>query len=153
MDTYLDAMGSSTKLHRPLQVPLGVPREFVLHGQSQRRIETHSVRYLGEASALGPREALAGLLKGRSPYHATSSSVVPVEISKVALTENAHEGACLEQLLPLHDRHFLDGNLKDMLRPQSHVYAISEAMGVCMSYMDERLKRSSGLYAQFIKSA
>ena len=96
------------------------------------------MRYLGEVSALGPRVALAGLLTGRSPYqHAASSSVVPVEISNVALAENAHEGEFLDQLLLLQDRHFLDGKLKDMLRPQSQVDAINEAMGDCMSYMDE----------------
>ena len=87
------------------------------------------MRYLGEVSALGPREALAGLLKGRSPYQrVVSSSVGPVEISKAALAENAHEGVYLEQMLPLQDRHFLDGKLKDMLRPQSQVDASSEAM-------------------------
>jgi hypothetical protein len=95
------------------------------------------MRYLGDVSALGPREALAGLLKGRSPYqHAASSSVVPVEISKVALAGNAHEGGFLDQLLPLQYRHFLDGKLENMLRPKSQVEAIDILMGVSTSYMD-----------------
>ena len=61
-----------------------VSRTFLL-----RKIEELSLRALDSCRAVGQKEAIQSLLEERSPYVlASSSTVVPVDFSRVALAEN-----------------------------------------------------------------
>ena len=123
----------------------------ILHGQVQRRIEELGLRALDSTRALNQKEAMQSLLKGRSPYtFSSSTAVVPVDVSKVALAENLDSAPYLDELLPSQDSKLITGDLAGILRPLPQVAAINEVFGIATSYMDEKLKRSKRLYAKFI---
>ena len=126
-------------------------KQQFLHGRTQQRIEHAAFKALRCDSALSPQEAIGSLLKGRTPYSCLAqSSVVPVEIPKVALPEDVSTGPFLDELLASRDSHLLDGGFQAMLRTSSQVSALEEALGAPNSYMDEKLARSNRLYAKFI---
>ena len=76
----------------PISTSKGLEAEKVrvLSWQTQRPLETAASATLGATRAIRPHEALAGLLKGRCPYqHLSSSTVMPCEVSQVALPKAA----------------------------------------------------------------
>ena len=81
-----------------------------LHAQVQRRIELLGLRALDSTRALNQKEAMDSLLKGRSPYmFSSSTAVVPVDVSKVALAENLDSAPYLDELLPSQDSKLITG--------------------------------------------
>ena len=81
----------------------------ILHGQSLRKLDD-------SCRALGQKEATQSL-QGRSPYVlASSSTVVPFDVSRVALAENSESAPYLDELPPSQDDSLLSGDLECMLR-------------------------------------
>ena len=143
------------EFHRPSPVidPSGLRdvKVFQLRMQTQQLVEGYVHRRLNASSAIRPREAIGGLLEGRSPYISLSvSNVVPCQIAQVALPKDIQSGPFLEEMLPELDSNMLAGFEKQMLGDASEVGRLNEALGTPNSFMDAKLKRSGRVYGKFI---
>lgn len=119
--------------------------------QTQQLVEGYVYRSLDASSTIRPREAIEGLLKGRSFYSSLSfSTVVPCQIVQVALPKHIQSGVFLEEMLPEPDSNMLAWFEKHMLRDASEVGILNEALRTPNSCMDAKLKRSGRAYGKFI---
>ena len=92
------------------------------------------------------------LFKGRSPcVLACLRTVVPVDISRVALTDILESTLHLNELLLSLDSTLRGGNLKSMWRQMPQMSVLSESLGSPSSLCIRNLKRSKHLYAQVIR--
>ena len=76
-----------------------------------------------------PEGADQSLLKERSPYVLASwGTVVPLDVSGVALAEHVESALDLDELLPSQDGNLLAGDLECMLRPLLQLDLLNEAL-------------------------
>ena len=83
---------------------------------------------------------------------ASSSTVVPVDVSGVALAGQLETAPFFDALLPSRDSDLLTGVPESVLRPEPQLSALNEALGAANRFMEQKLKRSRRLYATFTSS-
>ena len=98
-----------------------------------------------------PRQALRGLLRGRSTYGDDTAelSLAPYQQSAVSLPADSDNSPAVVELVGDRCRHLLAGQGERILRPRAEV---DELLGGIGSYCDPRLVGNGAKYARFVRS-
>ena len=105
------------------------------HRESQRRIEELSLRALDSCRALSQKDAIHSLLKGlSSKVLAFSSTVVSLDVSRVALAENLESAPYLDELLPSYDDNLLADDLECIMTSLLLLEILNESLSAVNSF-------------------